>query len=199
MTIGERIKKRRIKIKMTQEELAKYIDSTKQTIYKYENNIVTNIPSDKIEIMARALQTSPAYLMGWDVVNKYHSSVLIPVYGSIPAGVPLEAVEDIKGEIDIPTSWLTGDKKYIALMVKGDSMYPKYLSGDTVIVKLQSDCETGQDCACYVNGYEATLKRVELVNGNITLIPLNTNYSPRTYLRREVTILGIVKEIRREV
>lgn len=66
MTIGDRIKKLRKDKGMTQEELAKYIDSTKQTIYKYENNIITNIPSDKIEKIAKALQTTPSYLMGWD-------------------------------------------------------------------------------------------------------------------------------------
>lgn len=66
-TIGNRIKKSREEKQLTQEELAKYINSTKQTIYKYENNIITNIPSDKIENIAKALNISPAYLMGWEV------------------------------------------------------------------------------------------------------------------------------------
>ena len=66
MTIGDRIKELRNEKGMTQEELAKCIDSTKQTIYKYENNIVTNIPSDKIEKIAEVLGTTPSYLMGWD-------------------------------------------------------------------------------------------------------------------------------------
>lgn len=66
MTIGDRIKKLRKDRDMTQEELAKCIDSKKQTIYKYENNIVTNIPSDKIEKIAEVLGTTPSYLMGWD-------------------------------------------------------------------------------------------------------------------------------------
>lgn len=66
MTVGDRIKKLREEKKMTQEELAAYIKSTKQTIYKYENNVITNIPSNKIESIAKALETSPAYIMGWD-------------------------------------------------------------------------------------------------------------------------------------
>jgi transcriptional regulator with XRE-family HTH domain len=65
MTIGDRIKDLRDAKKITQDDLAKYINTTKQTIHKYENNIVTNIPSDKIEIIADVLDTSPAYLMGW--------------------------------------------------------------------------------------------------------------------------------------
>ena len=64
-TIGDRIKTLREKKDYTQEYLAKQINSTKQTIYKYENNIVTNIPSDKIEMIAKILGTSPGYLMGW--------------------------------------------------------------------------------------------------------------------------------------
>lgn len=66
-TIGEKIRELREKEGLTQEELASYIDSTKQTIYKYENDLITNIPSDKIEKLAKALQTSPSYLMGWEI------------------------------------------------------------------------------------------------------------------------------------
>ena len=66
MIIGKRIKSLREQLHMTQEELATYADTTKQTIYKYETGIVTNIPSDRIEAIASALNVSPAYLMGWD-------------------------------------------------------------------------------------------------------------------------------------
>ena len=51
---------------MTQDELANKVGTTKQTIYKYENNIITNIPSDKIELIAYALEVDPVVLMGWD-------------------------------------------------------------------------------------------------------------------------------------
>jgi transcriptional regulator with XRE-family HTH domain len=66
MKIGERIKFLRMKKELLQEDLAKAIHSTKQAIYKYENGIVTNIPMDKIEMMAKVLDVSPAYLMGWE-------------------------------------------------------------------------------------------------------------------------------------
>lgn len=65
MTIGDRIKIARKKIGMKQSELATLTKISKQSIYKYENNIITNIPSDKIEAIASTLQTTPAYLMGW--------------------------------------------------------------------------------------------------------------------------------------
>lgn len=65
MSIGQRIKECRELSKMTQESLANKIGTTKQTIYKYENDIITNIPPDKVELLAKALAISPAYLMGW--------------------------------------------------------------------------------------------------------------------------------------
>ena len=70
MKIGDRIKNLRESLKITQSELANHLNTTKQTIYKYENNIVTNIPIDKIEKLSDILKTSPAYLMGWDDENK---------------------------------------------------------------------------------------------------------------------------------
>lgn len=66
MTIGQRIKISREKASLSQIELAEKIGASKQNLYKYENDIITNIPSDKIEAIARALNTTPAYLMGWD-------------------------------------------------------------------------------------------------------------------------------------
>lgn len=66
MEIGYLIKKERLRNKLSQEEVAKAIDSTKQAVYKYENGIVTNIPMDKIEKMAQLFCVSPAYLMGWE-------------------------------------------------------------------------------------------------------------------------------------
>lgn len=66
MTKGERIKKLRLEKEMSQTELAERIGQSKQTVYKYENNIVTNIPSDVIEKIAIALGTTLPYLFGWD-------------------------------------------------------------------------------------------------------------------------------------
>jgi len=66
MTIGQRIKNRRELLNIGQTELADKVHVSKQTLYKYENDIVTNIPSDKIQSIAAALDTTPSYLMGWE-------------------------------------------------------------------------------------------------------------------------------------
>ena len=70
MTIGERIKLRRKALDIRQEDVAVIAGVSKQTIQKYETGIISNIPSDKIELVALALNVTPAYLMGWEEIEK---------------------------------------------------------------------------------------------------------------------------------
>lgn len=78
MTVGDRIRKQREKLGISQTELAKKVKSSKQTIYKYETNVITNIPSDKIEEIADVLNVSPAYLMGWeDNLTKSNADLVV--------------------------------------------------------------------------------------------------------------------------
>lgn len=65
-TVGERLKKARQKAGLSQVELARQIGVSKQSLYKYENNIITNIPSDKIQLAATACNVSPGAIMGWE-------------------------------------------------------------------------------------------------------------------------------------
>ena len=71
MAVGDRIKEIRNKLGMSQVDFADKISVSKQTLYKYENNIITNIPSDKIEAVSKIGNVSPAYLMGWDEPLEY--------------------------------------------------------------------------------------------------------------------------------
>ena len=66
MSVGLRIKLAREQKNMTLEDVAKLCETTKQTIYKYENEIVTNIPYEKIVLLSKALDVSPSYLFGWE-------------------------------------------------------------------------------------------------------------------------------------
>ena len=75
MTVGERIKEVRNKLGSFQVYFADKINVSKQTLYKYENNIISNIPSDKIEAIAKYLSISPAYLMGWENDNGISSDI----------------------------------------------------------------------------------------------------------------------------
>lgn len=76
MTVGERIKKIRENLNIAQTDLAKKVNISKQTLYKYEANVVTNIPSDVIEKIADILAVSPAVLMGWEMNNTTISNLV---------------------------------------------------------------------------------------------------------------------------
>lgn len=81
VTKGERIKQLRDQLGISQTELAEHIGTSKQNLYKYENDIITNIPSDKVEALAKELKVSPAYIMGWDEDSSIpHFNKLIDVY-----------------------------------------------------------------------------------------------------------------------
>ena len=75
MTKGQRIKELRERRNMTQEELAKKLNTTKQTISKYEKDIVTNIPSDRIEALSMVLNSTPEYILGWEKVQQKNNSI----------------------------------------------------------------------------------------------------------------------------
>lgn len=131
------------------------------------------------------------------------SSAVVFVYGTIPAGIPIECIEDIIDTEEIPADMLRGGKQYFGLKVKGDSMEPDYLDGDTLILLKQDDCENGDDCVVMVNGNDGTFKRVFKNENGIILQPLNNKYSPMVYSNEDieklpVRILGIVDEIRRK-
>lgn len=66
MTIGERIKQRRKELDMTVEELAKRLGKNRATVYRYENGEIENLPTPILEPIAKALSTTPAYLLGWE-------------------------------------------------------------------------------------------------------------------------------------
>ena len=66
MSKGDRLRQLREQKGLTQEELARLLETKRQTISKYEKGIVTNIPSDRIEAMAHILDTTPEYILGWD-------------------------------------------------------------------------------------------------------------------------------------
>ncbi|WP_311482203.1 S24 family peptidase [uncultured Anaerococcus sp.] len=201
--IGKQLRSLRIEKNYTQSDLAKKLHLTPKAISFYENDQREPDIATLYKI-AEIFNVSIDYLNGKSEnrLTEGQDYITINVYGSIPAGIPIEAIEDISDTEDLSFKEYDKNKTYLGLKVDGDSMYPKYLDGDTVIIEKTPDCESGTDAAVYVNGYEATLKTVlKNDNGTITLKPFNTNYAPTTYGPGDdpVRILGIVKEIRRKV
>ena len=187
----------------TQLELAKFLNVSNTTVNNYVKGY--NMPRmDKIDGICKFFNINRSDLIEQKEPELTYvdlsKSIKIPVVGKIPAGTPVEALEDIVDYIDIPEDWTKGDKEYIGLRVSGDSMYPVLLDGDTVVIQVQPSAETGDICACYVNGFDATLKRIALTPTSITLKPENPNYPPKTYTHPgEVTIAGKVVEVRRKL
>lgn len=189
---------------LTQAEVAASIGIT-QNAYSYWENGKVKIDHESLAKLSKLFGVTIDYLMGISE-QPQDNIVKIPVLGTIPAGIPLEAIEDIIDYEEIPRSFLSGGKEYFALAVKGDSMWPDYLPGDVVIVRKQPICNSGDDCIVYVNGYDATLKQVKLndEDHSLTLIPRNQSYPPRTFTQEEiqtlpVTIAGVVVELRRKI
>lgn len=185
----------------TQLELAKLLNVQKSTVSMYERNKRTPSP-DVLMKYAKLFDVSLDYLLSNENTTETQDYITINVYGSIPAGIPIEAIEDISDTEDLSLKEYDRNKEYLGLVVDGDSMYPKYLDGDTIIIEKTPDCESGTDAAVYVNGYDVTLKTlIKNDDGTITLKPINPNYSPKTYGPDDdpVSILGVVKEIRRKI
>ena len=76
MRIGERIKQRRLELGYTADSLAKLLNKNRATIYRYENGDIENMPIDVLEPLAKALNTTPAYLMGWQEPHQGSTSTL---------------------------------------------------------------------------------------------------------------------------
>ncbi len=202
MTIGERIKNIRDRLNISQVDFADKINVSKQTLYKYENNIITNIPSDKIEAIASIGKVSPAYIMGWDVIPPKRKGVIINVLGRVAAGVPIEAIENVIDTEEI-TEDLARTGSFFGLQIHGDSMIPNICDGDVVIVRQQEDAETGDIVIATVNGTDATCKRLRKYKDGIELIANNPSYDPLDFSNQEiidkpVKIIGKVVELRRK-
>lgn len=101
MSVGKRIALAREQKNMTLEEVAKLCETTKQTIFKYENEIVTNIPYDKIVLLSKALDVSPSYLFGWEEKKSSPSEpeltegeqLMLKLFRQIPKDRQAEALE----------------------------------------------------------------------------------------------------------
>lgn len=202
MNIGKNIKTRRTDLGLTLEEVAKIVGVSRQTIQRYESGVIASIPSDRIEKLAQALNTTPAFVMfGNRVAPSHKKGTRIPVLGRVAAGIPIEAIEDVDDWEEIPES-MAKNGEYFALKIKGKSMEPRIMEGDVVIVKKQSCIDSGDVAIVLVNGNDATVKQVTKSENGITLIGWNPSvFSPQVYNNDQIKtlpiqILGKVIEVR---
>lgn len=195
--IAQRLKLALTRANMKPIELSQITGISKSQISNYMSGRYAP-KQDGIYLIAQALKVSPNWLMGIENPNK-----IINVYSSVHAGILSEMIEDIVDTEEITEEMISSDKDYFGIKVKGDSMYPEYIDGDTLIVEKTSFCNSGDDCIVAINGDEAFLKRVYVNDNSITLQALNPKYEPLLYTKEDidklpVKIIGKVVELRRK-
>lgn len=188
MNIGDRVKQRRLELNMSVDQLAEKIGKDRSTVYRYESREIEELPLSIVEPLALALKTTPAFIMGWNEIKK--KKKMIPVLGTVRAGYPSEAVENILDYEEI-TEEMARSGDFFALKVKGNSMEPRFVDGDVVIVRKQEDVDNGDIAIMLVNGDDATIKKVQKFEGGINLIPANRLYDVITYSNKEIAELPV--------
>jgi len=216
MYIGELIKEYRNKHQLSQREFADKTNLTYgyinilEKVYNPKNGKPYSVTIEAAKEIANAMNMSINEML--DTLeynqefecfsdtkygNNFHS---VPIYGTIPAGTPMEAIEDIIDYEIMPIK--NKNDEYFGLKINGNSMKPKYNDGDLVIFKKQNDCKSGDACAVLINGYDCTFKIVHKQEYGILLQPININeHEPKFYTNKEieefpVSIIGVaVKHI----
>ena len=189
------------------------IKFSKSHLSQYVNG-KSNPDNEKIFLLSKVFGVTEAWLLGYDVhryerieeakINEPQTlqGLKIPVLGTVAAGIPISAVEDILDYEEVPQSW-ENQGEFFGLRIKGDSMKPDINDGDTVIVRQQSTANNGDVVIALVNGDDATCKKFEKLGNGIMLISNNSEYSPMYFsneevLTKPVVIIGKVVELRRK-
>ena len=200
---GDRLKFLRTNKKISQQQLADYLGVDRTMVGKYE--LKNSTPADDVlNKMASYFNVSRSFLLGIDDEGNKKHGVKIPVLGRVVAGIPIEAITEILDYEEI-TENLAATGDFFALVAKGDSMNPTIIDGDVLIIRKQDTVDDGQVGIVLIDGMDATVKRIHITAGGITLIGDNPAvFPPHFYTNDEidtlpVKIIGKVVEIRRKM
>ncbi len=197
-----KLKEIRRTVGLNQAELAACIGVSRSAIAMWESG-ASQPDLEKLSKLSDVLGVSVERLLGRE--ETLSRGVRIPVYGSVAAGVPIEAVTDY--DADNPDDWeeidarMASSGEFMALRIKGSSMEPRFAEGDVVIVRRQPDAESGDIVIVMVGDDEATCKQLRKTSDGVMLVSFNPAYPPMFYSRRScvalpVRILGRVVELR---
>lgn len=182
---ADRVKQLRKEKKLTQSQIAEKMYVTQATVSAWECGLA--MPDGlKLQQLAQILGVTVSSLMGETEQTIYK----IPVLGRVQAGIPTSAISEILDYEEIPAD-MAERGEYFGLLVRGDSMSPRILDGDVVIVRCQPDVENGEIAVVAVNGDDATVKKVRKSAMGITLIPLNPAYNTITYTNEQILSLPV--------
>ena len=201
MTTGERMKQRRKEIGFSAEKVAERLGVSPATIYRYEKGDIEKVPADSLTEIAKILQTTPAYLMGWEEQPAPAASReptippgfqpmpemdMVPLVGRIACGTPITAEQNVERIVCVPSKW----RSTFTLTCKGDSMEPRIHDGDLVAIRKQPEVENGEIAAVRI-GEEATLKHVYLHENFIELRPENPAFNSIILSREDMNTVVI--------
>lgn len=209
MSLSKNIRYLRKKKNWSQDLLAEKLGyKSYTTIQKWEMG-TSEPPVKTLKVLAELFGVDMHDLANTDLESTYlkpHLSfgdaISIPILNTVVAGLPLSAYEDIIGYEEVSRKLGSPDELF-ALKVKGDSMLPVLQEDDVIIVKQQSDVESGDIAIVLINGDEATVKKVMKSQDGITLIAFNPAvYEPHFYpndeiVRMPIRIAGKVVEMKR--
>lgn len=203
-TIGSRIRNRREELGLSQDELGKRLGyKSRSSINKIELD-QRNLTQSKIKAIAEALETTPAYIMGWDEPDqkldkenlKFFDNLFpietkkFPLIGNIACGKPILADEQFEAYIEAGANI----KADFCLRAKGDSMIgARIYDGDIVFIRKQEMVDDGEIAAVVIED-EATLKRVNYYPEKDLLIlkAENSKYEDLIYTGEELNHIRIL-------
>ena len=194
---GDHLKRRRLELNMTLEEVGKVVGVGKSTVRKWETGDIENMKRDKIALLAKALRTSPLYIMGLTddpEPSSWRERKMIPLVGTICAGDGLLVEQNIEEYIYYP---FPGKRQPdFALRVKGDSMIGAGIEdGDIVYMRQASWADyNGQIVAALINDQEdGTLKRIRWSADSplIRLEPENDEFQAIEVAPNQIRICGL--------
>lgn len=189
MNIGKMLHDRRKELNLTLESVGKAVGVAKSTVRKWESGDIANMRRDKISALARVLNIDPTELMDWENKKSKDAIKQIPLLGTIAAGEPIYAEQNIETYLCTPDSWRVD----FALRVKGESMIGAGIpDGSVVLCKAQQDVDDGQIAVCIVNGDEATLKRVRRFDDYLVLHPENPAMEDIRFKGKDRAIVAIM-------
>ena len=197
--MAQKIKDLRLSQNLTLEQVANEVGVGKSTVRKWETGMIANMRRDKIASLAKALHTTPAYLMGW--IDEPHREITLdnlfrietkkfPLLGNIACGEPIFANEERELYVEAGAN-IQAD---FCLRAKGDSMIgARIYDGDIVFIKQQPLGEGGEIPAVLIED-EATLKRVyyDRENGVLQLFAENPQYKTMRFVGEELNQIRII-------
>lgn len=180
----------------THEMSKRFPDSklSKPMVSRYENNVHKPQRFSLVQEIAEFYGVTTDFLMGrtddkYEKLDNLGAYKKIPLLGTIAAGIPILAQENIEGYEYVPVSMNVD----FCLHVQGDSMInARIIDGDLVFIRQQSDVENGEIAAVLVDGEDATLKRVHKGTGTVTLHAENPNYPDQVFTKRDMRQVSII-------